>query len=80
MCLAVPGKIIAITGDSPLSRMGQIDFSGISKEISLAYLPEAQLNDYVIVHAGFALSILDQEEAVASLAAFQQLDDFEADL
>jgi len=80
MCLAVPGKIIAITGDSPLSRMGQIDFSGISKEISLAYLPEAQLNDYVIVHAGFALSIIDQEEAVASLAAFQQLDDFEADL
>jgi len=80
MCLAVPGKIIVITGDSPLSRMGKIDFSGISKEISLAYLPEAQLNDYVIVHAGFALSIIDQEEAMASLAAFQQLDDFEADL
>jgi len=80
MCLAVPGKIIAITGDSPLSRLGQIDFSGISKEISLAYLPEAQLNDYVIVHAGFALSIIDQQEAVASLAVFQQLDDFEADL
>jgi len=80
MCLAVPGKIIAITGDSPLSRVGLIDFSGISKEISLAYLPEAQLNDYVIVHAGFALSIIDQEEAEASLAAFQQLDDFEADL
>jgi len=80
MCLAVPGKIIAITGDSPLSRLGQIDFSGISKEISLAYLPEAQLNDYVIVHAGFALSIIDQQEAVASLAVFQQLDNFEADL
>jgi len=80
MCLAIPGKIIAITSDLSLSRMGKVDFSGISKEISLAYLPEAQLSDYVIVHAGFALSIIDQEEAVASLVAFQQLDDFEADL
>ena len=80
MCLAVPGKIITIMGDSPLSHMGKVDFSGISKEISLAYLPEAQLNDYVIVHAGFALSIIDQQEAEASLEAFQQLDDFEAGL
>ena len=58
MCLAVPGKIIKIFENDPLSRMGQIDFSGISKEISLAYLPEAKLDDYVIVHAGFAISLL----------------------
>jgi hydrogenase expression/formation protein HypC len=77
MCLAVPGKIINITGDEPLSRMGNIDFSGIKKQISLAYLPEAKIDDYVIVHAGFAISIIDQEEAKESLKAFQQLDAFE---
>jgi len=80
MCLAVPGKIVTITGDDSLARMGKIDFSGISKEISLAYLPEAKLGDYVIVHAGFALSIIDESEAKESLKAFQELDIFEADL
>ncbi len=78
MCLAIPGKIIKISGNDPLSRMGQIDFSGISKEISLAYLPEAKLDDYVIVHAGFAISLIDEEDAKESLNAFQELDDFEA--
>jgi len=78
MCLAVPGKIIKIFEDDPLSRMGQIDFSGISKEISLAYLPEAKLDDYVIVHAGFAISLIDEEDARKSLSAFQELGDFEA--
>lgn len=77
MCLAVPGKIINISGDEPLSRMGSIDFSGIKKEISLAYLPEAEINNYVIVHAGFAISIIDEDEARESLKAFQQLDQFE---
>ncbi len=78
MCLAVPGKIIKIIENDPLSRMGQIDFSGISKEISLAYLPEAKLDDYVIVHAGFAISLIDEEDARDSLKAFQELGDFEA--
>lgn len=78
MCLAVPGKIIDISADDPLSAMGLIDFSGIRKQISLAYLPEAKLNDYVIVHAGFAISIIDQIEARESIKAFQELNDFEA--
>lgn len=78
MCLAVPGKIINISGDDPLSRMGNIDFSGIQKEISLAYLPETKINDYVIVHAGFAISMIDEEDAAESLKAFQELDDLEA--
>jgi hydrogenase expression/formation protein HypC len=78
MCLAAPGKIINISGDDPLARMGNIDFSGIKKEISLAYLPEAKKDDYVIVHAGFAISIIDEEDARESLKAFQELDDFEA--
>lgn len=78
MCLAVPGQITSISDDEPMLRTGHVDFSGISKQISLAYLPEAAINDYVIVHAGFAISIIDEDEAKASLQAFQDLDDFEA--
>jgi len=80
MCLAVPGKVVKISGEDDLSKLGVIDFSGIKKEISLAYLPEAKLNDYVIVHAGFALSIIDEEDARESLKAFQELDKLEAEL
>ncbi|MBC8288251.1 MAG: HypC/HybG/HupF family hydrogenase formation chaperone [Nitrospinae bacterium] len=63
MCLAVPGKIISISGDDPLMRIGQVGFGGISKEINLAYVPEAKVGNYVIVHVGFAISILNEEEA-----------------
>src|SRR5512137_1597383 len=63
MCLAVPGKITSISGDDPLMRTGKVDFGGILKDVSLAYVPEAKLGDYVIVHAGFALSRVDEEEA-----------------
>ena len=62
MCLGVPGKIIEIYEQNDL-RMGKIDFGGITKEASLAYVPEANLGDYVIVHVGFALSIVDEAEA-----------------
>ena len=81
MCLAVPAKIISInTTENELLRTGNVDFSGVQKEISLAYVPEAVVDDYVIVHAGFALSVLDKEEALASLQAFQDLADFEKTL
>src|SRR3974390_1159135 len=63
MCLAIPGKITSISGDDPLIRTGKIDFGGIIKEASLAYVPEANVGDYVIVHVGFALSRLDEAEA-----------------
>jgi hydrogenase expression/formation protein HypC len=63
MCLAIPGKITSISGDDPLVRIGKIDFGGILKEASLAYVPEAKIGGYVIVHVGFALSTVDEEEA-----------------
>jgi hydrogenase expression/formation protein HypC len=63
MCLAVPGKIESISGDDPLTRTGKVNFGGILKEASLAYVPEAKVGDYVIVHVGFALSRLDEAEA-----------------
>ena len=58
MCLAVPGKIISISNDDPLLRMGRVSFGGLIKQVSLAYVCEAQFDDYVIVHASFALSIV----------------------
>src|SRR5215469_15224344 len=63
MCVAIPGKIESISGHDPLTRMGRINFGGIFKEASLAYVPEAGVGDYVIVHVGFAISRLDEEEA-----------------
>jgi hydrogenase expression/formation protein HypC len=76
MCLAIPAKIIEILPCShELYRQAKVDFSGVYKIISLAYLPEAKLNDYVIVHAGLALSILDQQQALETLTDLQQLAD-----
>jgi hydrogenase expression/formation protein HypC len=63
MCLAIPGKVTTISGDDPITRMGKVDFGGILKEASLAYVPEAQVGDYVIVHVGFAISRVDEDEA-----------------
>ncbi len=67
MCLAIPGKIASISGDEPLARVGKIDFGGILKEASLAYVPDATVGDYVIVHVGFALSRVDEDEAKKGL-------------
>ena len=81
MCLAIPGRIISLSSETdPLARTGRIDFSGITREISLAYVPEARVNDYVIVHAGFAISMLDDEEAQAGLQAFKELDELSSRL
>ena len=63
MCLAIPGKIVSISGDDPLLRTAKVDYGGVLKEINLAYVPEAQVGDYVIVHVGFALSRVDEDEA-----------------
>ena len=71
---------MSISGDDPLARTGKIDFGGILKEVSLAYVPEAQLGDYVIVHVGFALSRVDEAEAqqvFAYLREMQELCDLE---
>jgi hydrogenase expression/formation protein HypC len=82
MCLAIPGKIASISGDDPLMRTGKVDFGGILKEVSLAYVPEANVGDYVIVHVGFALSRVDEAEAqqvFAYLREMQELSELEPD-
>jgi hydrogenase expression/formation protein HypC len=63
MCLAIPGKLTSITGDDPLLRMGKVNFGGIVKEVSLAYVPQVKIGDYVVVHVGFAISVVDESEA-----------------
>ena len=64
MCLAVPGRVVEIddTGDIAFRR-GKVDFGGIRKEINLAYTPEATIGKYVLVHVGFAISVVDEAEA-----------------
>ena len=74
MCLAVPGKILSITGDDPLLRMAKVSFGGVVKEVSLAYVPEAAIGDYVIVHVGFALNKLDEQDALKVLEDLKALD------
>ncbi len=72
MCLAVPGKILSITGEGE-TRMGQVSFGGVGKEACLAFVPEAKLGDYVLVHAGFAISVLDEAEAAQTLEYFRRM-------
>jgi hydrogenase expression/formation protein HypC len=63
MCLAVPGRIITIDAADPLLRSGRVDFAGVVKEVNLAYVPDAQIGDYVLVHVGFAINTIDEHEA-----------------
>jgi hydrogenase expression/formation protein HypC len=70
MCLAVPGRLIEVTESDPVRRSGRVDFGGVAREVSLAYTPEAKVGDYVVVHVGFALSVLDEEEAKRTLEDF----------
>ena len=63
MCLGIPGKILSIEESDPLFRMGEVSFSGVLKNINLAYVPEAEIGDYVVVHVGFAISVLSEDRA-----------------
>jgi hydrogenase expression/formation protein HypC len=77
MCLAVPGKIISIVGEDPLSRYAKVDFGGILKEVSLACTPEAQVGDYVIVHVGVAIGRLDEIEAQRVFDYLREIDELQ---
>lgn len=73
MCLGVPGKILSIEPNALGVTMGKVSFGGVAKEVCLAYVPEAQVDDYVIVHAGFALNRLDEQEAQEVFALLQEM-------
>jgi hydrogenase expression/formation protein HypC len=80
MCLAVPGKILSVSGDEPLTRTARVDFGGIVKEINLAYAPEADLGDYVLVHVGFAITVIDAAEAEKVFKHLDRIGEIEAEL
>ena len=77
MCLAVPGKILSIEGDDPILRSGRVDFAGVVKLVNLAYVPEARVGDYVLVHVGFAISTVDEAEAKQVFEYLRQMGDLE---
>jgi len=73
MCLGVPGKVLEVYQENNLA-MGKVDFGGIAKEVCLAYTPEVKVGDYVIVHVGFAISQLDEQEAAEIFAYLEQIE------
>ncbi len=74
MCLAVPGRIVEISDPGDIAfRVGKVDFGGIRKDISLAYTPEAEVGKYVLVHVGFAISVIDEEEAKRVFEYLEQM-------
>ena len=79
MCLAVPGRIDTIYEEQG-TRMGRVNFGGVVKDVCLAYLPEAEIGDYTIVHVGFAISRIDEESARETLRMFSELGLLEEEL
>ena len=79
MCLGVPGKIVEIYESGGL-QMGKIDFGGVTREACLSYVPEAKVGDYTIIHVGFALNVISEEEAQETLDLLRQIADVEAEL
>ena len=76
MCLAVPGKILSTSGED-FARMARVSFGGIMKEVSLAYVPEALEGQYVLVHVGFAISVVDEAEAMQTFELLKQMGELE---
>ena len=74
MCLAVPAKIVERT-----EYMATVEISGVTRQVSMILLPEAAIGDYVLVHAGFAIQAIDEEEAERTLALFKELEQYAAD-
>ncbi|MBI5963060.1 MAG: HypC/HybG/HupF family hydrogenase formation chaperone [Chloroflexi bacterium] len=72
MCLSIPGKIMEIYKDGSLL-MGKVDFGGVLKEVCLDYIPEAKTGQYVLIHVGFAISLLDEEEAQETLGILREM-------
>jgi hydrogenase expression/formation protein HypC len=75
MCLGVPGKVLSIEEDPLGMNMGRVSFAGIVKEVCLAYTPEAEVGDYVVVHVGFAISKIDEGEAMKVFEFLKEMDE-----
>ena len=80
MCLAIPGKVIEIVEDSPAARSGRVSFEGPVREVNLSFVPEARVGDYVLVHVGFAIGVVDPEEAQRIFHYLSDLDEIDPEL
>ena len=77
MCLAVPGRVVAIREGDDFTRAGRVDFGGLAREVNLSCVPEARVGDFVIVHVGMALSVLDEKEAQLVFEYLRQMGELE---
>lgn len=77
MCLAVPGKIIEITESDPMMKTAKVSFGGIIKDINVSLVPDAKIGDYILAHVGYALSVIDEEEAKKTMEYLKEMDDLE---
>ncbi len=73
MCLAIPGRVLSVEGDDPAFLSGKVDFAGIRKNVNLAYTPSVKVGDYVLVHVGFALQVIDEEEAERNRKTIEEI-------
>jgi hydrogenase expression/formation protein HypC len=78
MCLAVPGRILSLSGEEPLARTARVDFGGVARDVNLAFTPEARVGDYVLVHVGFAVTVIDESEAERVFAHLREIGELEA--
>ncbi len=79
MCLGIPGKITKIYKKDSLT-MGMVDFGGVSREVCMDYVPEAQVGQYALIHVGFAISVMDEDEALETLKLIQEMTDLENEI
>ena len=79
MCLSIPGKVMEIYKDGSLS-MGKVDFGGVLKEVCLDNVPEVKAGQYVLIHVGFAISVLDEEEAQETLGILREMASLDEEL
>ncbi len=77
MCLAVPGKVVSIDESNPELKMAKVNFSGVSKEVCVQWLPDVKIGDYVLVHVGFALNKIDEQDAEETLKILREMGDIE---
>jgi len=80
MCLAVPGKVLMIDDSNPEIKMAKVDFAGVVKEVSIQWLPEVAVGDYVLTHVGMALNILDEKDALETLDLLREMGELDAEL
>jgi hydrogenase expression/formation protein HypC len=73
MCLAIPGRVLSVEGEDPAFRTGNVDFCGVRKNVNLAFTPEVRAGDFVLVHVGFAITRVDQEEAARTFQYLAQI-------